>query len=93
MKIITNLETREAKEVQIKKKFEFEGEVFAVIKNENKWLELYHYRSGGKMPSHFNHNKTIKDFTEKAIDAVKAIHDRNPKGFFEILNKQESLND
>ena len=92
MKILTDLTTRDTKEVQIKKTFEFKGETFAVIKNENNWLKLYYYRSGEKMPSCFNHKKTIKDFTEKALEAVELIYNRNPEEFFEILNKQETLN-
>jgi len=92
MRILTDLTTRDTKEVQIKKTFEFKGETFAVIKNENNWLQLYHYRSGGKMPSHFNHKKTIKDFTEKALEAVEFLHNKNTEGFFEVLNKQETLN-
>jgi hypothetical protein len=93
MKILTNLKTREIKEgVKIKKTFEVEGETFVVVKEDNGLLQVYHYRTGGGMPSFYNHKGTIKDFTEKGIIAVKQMHDNNPEDFFKILNELETLN-
>jgi hypothetical protein len=93
IKIITDLKTKETLEVVLKKTFEYKGETFAIVKNEYNSLGLYHFRSGGKMPSYFNHKKTIKDFHLKSLEALETTFNRSEGAFFEILNKQETLND
>lgn len=95
IKIIKDLKTRETLEVALKKTFDYKGETFAIVKaefNNYETLELYHFRSGGKMPSYFNHKKTIKDFYLKSLDTLESTFNRSEVTFFEVLNKQETLN-